>query len=285
MNDNIRRTVLLHLNTEDVEKKMKNLQTRLEHARREKEALEKKAADGELTAKETLKLRDFTKEVSECERSLSKMRATKQQVDVALQNMSAAGPKELKATLKSINRELESGSVKRGSDEWKAYQQTIREVKTQLREISEEQKAAESSWSRFNNLMNTTANIAMTVQGAWQAMSSVTGAIHQHVEAYAQMEEAEADVRKYTGMTVEQVKDLNEALRQMDTRTPREQLNALAGDAGRLGIDSKEKILEFVEAADQINVALGEDLGKDAVKNIGKLAQLYGDDERKKRNS
>ena len=40
MNDQIRRTVLLHLNTEDVEKKMKNLVTRLENARREKEALE-----------------------------------------------------------------------------------------------------------------------------------------------------------------------------------------------------------------------------------------------------
>ena len=29
MNENVRRTVLLHLNTEDVEKKMKNLTTRL----------------------------------------------------------------------------------------------------------------------------------------------------------------------------------------------------------------------------------------------------------------
>ena len=95
MNDSIRRTVLLHLNTEDVEKKMQNLTTRLENARREKEALEKKAADGgSLTAQETLKLRDFTKEVSECEKGLAKMRSTKQQVDAVLKNMSHAGPRE-----------------------------------------------------------------------------------------------------------------------------------------------------------------------------------------------
>lgn len=82
MNENIRRTVVLHLNTEDVEKKMKNLTTRLENARREKEALEKKATDGgKLTAKETLKLRNYTKEVNECERSLNRMRSTKEQVD------------------------------------------------------------------------------------------------------------------------------------------------------------------------------------------------------------
>ncbi len=66
----------------------------------------------------------------------------------------------------------------------------------------------------------------------------------------------------------------------MDTRTARAQLNDLAGDAGRLGITSKQQILDFVEAADQIYVALGEDLGEDAVKNIGKLAQMFGESDR-----
>lgn len=35
--------------------------------------------------------------------------------------------------------------------------------------------------------------------------------------------------------------------------------------------------MDFVDAANQINVALGEDLGEDAVKNIGKLSQMFGD--------
>lgn len=84
---------------------------------------------------------------------------------------------------------------------------------------------------------------------------------------------------KYTGMAKEQVADLNEELKKMDTRTPREQLNALAGDAGRLGITTKEAVLEYVDAADKINVALGEDLGEDATKNIAKLAQMFGEDD------
>ena len=84
-------------------------------------------------------------------------------------------------------------------------------------------------------------------------------------------------VKKYTGLTDEAVQQLNDDFMKMDTRTAREQLNDLAGDAGRLGIQSKQQILDFVQAADQINVALGEDLGEDAVKNIGKLAQLFGD--------
>ncbi|MBR4041010.1 MAG: phage tail tape measure protein [Bacteroidaceae bacterium] len=99
------------------------------------------------------------------------------------------------------------------------------------------------------------------------------------MQAYATMQEAESQVMKYTGMAKEQVADLNEELKKMDTRTPREQLNALAGDAGRLGITTKEAVLEYVDAADKINVALGEDLGEDATKNIAKLAQMFGEDD------
>jgi len=88
-------------------------------------------------------------------------------------------------------------------------------------------------------------------------------------------------VRKYTGQTIEEVERMNEAFKQMDTRTPREQLNQLAGSAGRLGITSTGAVLEFVDAADKINVALGDDLGKGAVDKIGKLAMAFGEDEKK----
>ena len=98
------------------------------------------------------------------------------------------------------------------------------------------------------------------------------------VQAFAQMDEAMSQVTKYTGMARDEVNALNEDFKKMDTRTAREQLNALAGDAGRLGIQAKDQVLEFVDAADKINVALGEDLGEDAVKNIGKLAMMFGED-------
>ena len=60
------------------------------------------------------------------------------------------------------------------------------------------------------------------------------------------MEEAMAQVRKYTGMTTDEVKDLNEALKKIDTRTSRERLNELAGDAGKLGITAKDCTLRFL---------------------------------------
>ena len=122
----------------------------------------------------------------------------------------------------------------------------------------------------------------------WGAITQIIGAItgltmtvRRSVEEYAKMEEAMADTRKYTGLADAAIRDLNEDLKKMDARTGREELNALAGSAGRLGLQSKKDIMEFVEAADMIGVALGDDLGEGAVDKIGKLAMAFGEDEKK----
>ena len=119
------------------------------------------------------------------------------------------------------------------------------------------------------------------VAGAIGAVTGLTMTVRKTVQQYAEMQEAEAQVRKYTGMTADEVERLNEDFKKMDTRTAREELNALAGDAGRLGITSKEAIEEFVDGADKIKVALGDDLGENAVRDIGKLAQMFGEDKTK----
>lgn len=105
--------------------------------------------------------------------------------------------------------------------------------------------------------------------------------IRKCAQAYADMEESMANVRKYTGQTDEEVHRMNEDFKRMDTRTAREQLNELAGSAGRLGITSKDMIEEFVDGADKINVSLSDDLGEGAVDKIGKLAQMFGEDKTK----
>ena len=120
-----------------------------------------------------------------------------------------------------------------------------------------------------------------SLQTVFDALGGITTTIRQCVNDYADMEEAMADVQKYTGQTSAQVHDMNEDFKQMDTRTSREQLNALAGAAGRLGITNKEMIEEFVDGADKINVALGDDLGEGAVDKIGKLAHMFGEDDKK----
>jgi len=99
------------------------------------------------------------------------------------------------------------------------------------------------------------------------------------IDGNAKLSDSFADVRKTTGLTDEGVRALSASLKMIDTRTSRTRLLELARDAGKLGITGVENLSAFVKAADQIDVALGEDLGDDAIKTIGKLNNLFGTSE------
>lgn len=179
---------------------------------------------------------------------------------------------ELRKGASQLKREMDKAIP--GTEAWKALRQDYLLTKKRMRELEVQARDTRFSLSKVADGFNKYAAIGTS------AVASLTGVVltaRKCVDEYAEMQEAESQVIKYTGMTKEEVAELNEEFKHMDTRTPREKLNALAGDAGRLGITGKKGVLDFVDAANQINVALGEDLGEDAVKNIGKLSQMFGD--------
>lgn len=202
-------------------------------------------------------------------------------LEMVLHRLDKATPKQLRDTIKEINKTLNSGTVERGSKEWDAYVNAIRAAKTELKDLNEEQKAFENEKGAVEGFRKMGERWVGAVTVAGTAVNAVSGAMskmREYVDEFAEMQEHMSGVVKYTGLSAETVDDLNESFKGLDTRTPRAALNDLAADAGRLGIQSKEDVLDFVDAANQIKVALGEDLGEDAVKNIGKITQLFATD-------
>lgn len=220
----------------------------------------------------------FDKEINRINASLKTLRTNQEQVNRTFKNLSSASYKELSVVMKTVQKQLRSGAVERNSEEWKKLQQKLKEVKREMNAINSESKETTSLWSRFVNVLNTNWGAVSQIIAAYAGLSMT---IRKCAQAYADMEESMANVRKYTGQTDEEVHRMNEDFKRMDTRTAREQLNELAGSAGRLGITSKDMIEEFVDGADKINVALGDDLGEGAVDKIGKLAQMFGEDKTK----
>ena len=179
------------------------------------------------------------------------------------------------------NRQRELNAILRNLDpslpEWKQYNQQLKEVNTRIKELKGTATETGLSIGKLADGFNRYAAIGAS---AIATLTGMTLTMRKCVDEYASMEEAESQVIKYTGMTTEEVKQLNEEFKAMDTRTPREELNRLAGEAGKLGITGTQQVKEFVQAADMINVALGEDLGEEAVNQIGKLSQMFGDESR-----
>lgn len=269
MNAHDIKTVKLVINSDQAQQKLDDINKRLETARQKRaEAFER--GDGKA-------LQTYTREVKKLEQQAERMQSRAQTVEKVLKNLDKATPKELKKTIKEINKELESGSVERGSEQWKTLTRALTEAKTELKKIKEETNAVKIGIDEWGNNWVGFSTIITYVNDAF---SNALNAMQGYVEEFAEMDEHLANVTKYTGMSREEVEELNEAFKRMDTRTSRAALNDLAADAGRLGIQSKQQVLDFVDAANVLNVALGEDLGEDAVKNIGKLAQLFGDSER-----
>lgn len=176
--------------------------------------------------------------------------------------------KDLNAILRQLNPNTEL---------YKQYSEQLKEVNNRIKELRGTANETRFSLSKLTDGFNKYGAIAAS---AIAGLTGITLTMRSCVNEYAEMEEAQSQVIKYTGLTKDEVKELNEEFKQMDTRTARTRLNELAGDAGKLGISTKEGVKEFVEAADMINVALGEDLGKEAITQIGKLADMFGTGDR-----
>lgn len=256
------------LDTKEAKDKLKELQKKLEDV---KKAKEEAYAKGESTTALERQIKRLNDEVNA-------YMTTQQKVNQILKNLSSASYKDLQTVAKALNRELKSGAIERNSEEWKKLQGQLQQVRTEMQRINNEGKATSGFLSRLWNGLNKNWGALTQVVGS---LTALTVTLKASAQAYADMEESMANVRKYTGQTDEKVRRMNEDFKRMDTRTAREQLNGLAGSAGRLGITSKEMIEEFVDGADKINVALGDDLGEGAVDKIGKLDQMFGEDKTK----
>ena len=274
MTDRDIKTIELIINNEQAKKRLEELKVRFEDLKVKREKA--------LNAGDSKGLEVYTREMRKVEKEMQRIETRANVMGQALKNLDKSTPKELQRTIRELQRELNSGKIQRGSAEWQSLTRAIRETKQELANVNTEIKAVNNLplSQRIADWSNKWVGLVMNIQAFIQMYSGLRSIMQQAVGAYADMEEAKAQVRKYTGLSAEAIDDLNESLKKMDTRTSREQLNALAGDAGKLGITSKKQILDFVEAADKINVALGDDLGDGAVKNVGKLAMLFEEDQR-----
>lgn len=185
---------------------------------------------------------------------------------------------QLKARQRELNRELNQMPIELRKSSAAAME--LKKVDAELAKVRNEARATGGVLANLKTRIGTLAdgfNKYLGMAGA--GIAAVTGlamGFMNQVRRAGELSDAHADVAKTTGLTTKEVKDLDRELRKIDTRTPRQELLKLASQAGKLGINSKKDVLEFVEAADKINVALGEDLGADAIVNLGKINELMG---------
>ena len=218
-------------------------------------------------------MQQYDKEIDRTNVDIEETKRQMQLVNNTMANLKTSSIRDLEYSIKALNQQMQG--MQRGSEQFKQMELKAKQLKAELQAVRAEGVAQESWIKRSADWFNRMQGIAL---GAVAAISGITFTVKKCVEEYAKMDDEMTNVRKYTGQAAEEVERMNEDFKQMDTRTPRQKLNQLAEDAGRLGITSTAAVEEFVDGADKINVALGDDLGDKAVSQIGKLAQMFGED-------
>lgn len=223
-----------------------------------------------LAAGDKKKANKLQRELDKVNKDLNRVNSAAKGTGIVLNDLCNSSIHGLRNALKHLQKEL--SMTKPDSETWHDYSQKIKEVEARINELNGELSESQSKWSKFKEW----------AVGAWPALdllrqwgSGIVDIGRKAVEAFAEMDQEMANVRKFTGLGAEDVAALNEEFKKMDTRTSREDLNKLAQEAGRLGKTSQEDIMGFVRAADKINVAL-DDLGEGATLTLSKLTGVFG---------
>ena len=220
---------------------------------------------------DTKKVRELERDIKAADAAIKAFQRDTKSFEDILSNIDGSTLKQLTMAARSLEKELRN--LAPDTEAFVTKSKQLRAVKARIEEVNAKLRESHNWLQRTGEKFN--KYFAM-VTAAAAGVTGLSMSLRKAAEEAAEMDDRYSDVMKTTGLTREQVVQLNDAFMKMDTRTSRDNLNLLARDAGKLGISGTKDVLEFVRAADKINVALGEDLGEGAIRNIGKMADVFG---------
>lgn len=187
----------------------------------------------------------------------------------AINNLSGTSLKELRRALVAAKSEL--GKTFENDPNLKKRQQDVKTLQAQIDKLTGSVNKHGNAWSTA--LKNLTA-----YAGLFQVFNAVKGTVTSAIKKNFEYSSSLTDIRKVSGLTMQDVNKLSEELAKIDTRTSVDGLAQLAYQGAKLGMGKYgvEGMKQFVAAADQINVAIGEEMGEEALPALSKMVETMG---------
>lgn len=176
---------------------------------------------------------------------------------------------ELKQAYNQLSEELNQLNTK--SKEFNEKQKELKNLKKHIDNATGAISKQSNSWQTA--VKNLTAYVGLF--GVFNAIKdTVTSAIKKNFEYSSSL----TDIRKVSGLTMQDVNKLSEELAKIDTRTSIDGLAQLAYEGAKLGMGKYgvDGMAQFVKAADKINVAIGEEMGEEALPALSKMVETMG---------
>ncbi|MGV0845737.1 phage tail tape measure protein [Empedobacter falsenii] len=156
--------------------------------------------------------------------------------------------------------------------EWKKLNAELQETNARIRQLNTTGQQQRLTFGQAADWLN---KYQAMIVGVAATITGLTYSIQQWLDYSGKLADANSNVMKVTGFTQKQIDELNISLGKISTRTSRMELLGLAEQAGRLGKTSLKDVEGFVEVANRLKVALGDDLGESQIQDVGKLVTTY----------
>lgn len=247
----------------DLEKSTRKLNESQKELRAEKKKLEQ---DGK---KESARYKEVTAAIKSNTQTLNsnKVKMQELQKQIGITGLTMAQLQTKATHLKLVLRNLIPGSA-----DHKRYQAELNQVNARLSELRGKAQAAKFSLGGLADGFNRYQALAFSVVAS---MTGIVLSIQKIIDINGKLSDAQADVMKTTQLTKKEVDELTKSFGLMKTRTARIELLKLAEEGGRLGIEGVENIKSFVNVANQMKVALGDDLSDTQIREVGKIVDVY----------
>lgn len=242
------------------------LRTLTNHAAQLDAQIKKLIADGKGNTKECKELVSVS---GQLHKQLKQNVSDTQMIDKVMRNLAGSTTAQLRKALQAVNREISRSSESSGK-----LPQLRKQMEALKAQIDKNTGAIHKQGGAWQTAMkNLTAYV-----GLFSIFNQIKGLVERAIKKNFEYSGSLTDIRKVSGLTMEQVKQLSTELAKIDTRTSVDGLAQLAYEASKLGVGKYgvEGMAQFVRAADKINVAIGEEMGEKALPSLLKMTEVMG---------
>lgn len=210
------------------------------------------------------------KKIKDLQQIVSGARLSQEQFNKVLRNPKKASIDDLKKAYAMLQQQLNTMS----RDGNKAYTTLEQQARRLKQEIDSTTVSVQKQDSWFRNAIR---NIG-AYMGVFAAFNMIKQKISDVITLNMKFSDQLVDIRKVSNMAIQDVNTLARQLAKIDTRSSVQELNKLAYAGAKLGMGKYgvAGLEGFVNAANQVNVALKEDLGDDALVSLSKMTEVMG---------
>lgn len=256
--------IVITANAAVAKKVMDELQQRIDAIKQKMQQLDTSTDKGK---KEFKKLE---KELVSYNSAVTQNVTNSERIRKAINNLSGTSLKELRRALVAAKSEL--GKTFENDPNLKKRQQDVRTLQAQIDKLTGSVHKQGGAW--HTALKNLTAYVGM-----FAVFNQVKTYFVDLFRLNMKFADQLTDIRKVALSTTDEIANLSRELAKIDTRTSLEELNRIAYAGAKLGIQTQGGTMAlagFVRAADQVNVALKEDLGEEALTSLAKITEVMG---------